>query len=351
MIEDDIYRTSTQYRYWSFTPAQLSHLRQTTNDLASARVRHALARAHGPSSNTSIETLTVSEELAIIAWGCEKILEIGASIKPVEVPMDIRCTAIQYLRRFYLTNSPMTYHPKQILACALYLATKSCHWHVSIGRYVAEVDGVEEELVKGPEFLLMQGLRFTLEVRHAVKGLEGGQVEMNQLVKEKRLGGWSERRVNEAVKKARDILRGPAQMTDVYFLYTPSQIWLAALLVVDAELVHLYIEQKVGDSENILPIKDKLLSTITSCATILSSYTPPSDNPSHAKEMRRIGKKLHACQNPEKMDIVSALNEGKIKREGEDSERDDKKAKKRKLEKEMRDRDAEVFGPELRSLK
>lgn len=348
MIEDDIYRTSTQYRYWSFTSAQLAHLRQTTNDLASTRVRHAIQKVNGLTA--SIETLTVSEELAIIAWGCEKILEIGASIKPVEVPLDIRCTAIQYLRRFYLTNSPMTYHPKTIMCCALYLATKACHWHVSIGRYVAELEGVTEELVKGPEFLLMQGLRFTLEVRHAVKGLEGGMVEMLQMVKEKRLESWTERRVNDVVKRARESLRGPAQMTDVYFLYTPSQIWLAALQVVDKELVRAYIEQKLASDPDISPIAVKVLNTITSCADVLSSYTPPSENPSYGKEMRRIGKKLHTCQNPEKVDLVQVLNEGRIKREGEDNERDEKKAKKRKLEKEMRDRDAEVFGPELKSL-
>lgn len=346
MIEDDYYRTSTQYRYWSYTAPELAHLRQTTNDLASTRVRHAIQRANGSSASTTpILTLTVTEELQIITWGCQKIHEIGLALKPHAIPSEIRCTAIQYLRRFYLTNSPMTYHPKTIMTCALYLATKSSHWHVSIGRYISELEGVSEKDVVGLEFLLMQGLRFTLDVRHPVKGLEGGHLELLEMLRGKHLpSGYSERKINESVKVAREILRGAAQMTDVYFLWTPSQIWLAALRVADAELVRLYLEYKVGEEENVALIKEKVLGTIASCAEMLASYTPPEEDPTFAKEMRRIGKKLHLCQNPETV-------EGRVKREGDDSEKDEKKAKKRKLEREMRERDADVFGGELKSVK
>jgi cyclin H len=343
MIEDDQYRTSTQYRYWSYTATQLHHLRQQTNTLASSRVLAALQRKS--TTPPTIQPLTIDEELRIINWGCSKIHEIGLALKPQPIPPEIRCTAIQYFRRFYLTNSPMTYQTKQIMTCALYLATKSSHWHVSIGRYISELDGVSEKDVVGLEFLLMQGLRFTLDVRHPVKGLEGGHLELLEMLRGKHLPGkYSERSVNEIVKQARELLRGPAQMTDVYFLWTPSQIWLAALRVVDAELLRLYMEYKVGEEESVAAIKEKLLTTIAACAEMLASYTPPEEDATFTKEMRRIGKKLRACQNPDTV-------EGRVKREGEDSERDEKKAKKRKLEREMQEKDAELFGGDLNNVK
>lgn len=243
----------------------------------------------------------------------------------------------------------MTYHPKSILTCALYLATKSSHWHVSIARYISELEGVSEKDVVGLEFLLMQGLRFTLNVRHPVKGLEGGHLELLEMLRGRHLPAkYSERSVNEVVKEGRELLRGAAQMTDVYFLYTPAQIWMAALQVVDAELLGLYIEYKAGEDESgaIFSIKEKLLATITACGELLASYTPVEEDANYAKEMRRIGKKLHLCRNPE------TTNGGRPKREGEgDSEREEKRAKKMKVEREMREKDEEVFGGELRDVK
>jgi cyclin H len=111
MIEDDIYRTSTQYRYWSYTSEALASLRQSTNELASERVRAALGRIRSgtkkisngqdgdkKAENESIEaqepakdvqTLTVEEELKVVHWGCSKIIETGKVMNP-PIPMEIR---------------------------------------------------------------------------------------------------------------------------------------------------------------------------------------------------------------------------------------------------------------------
>jgi cyclin H len=351
MIEDDHYRASTQYRHWSFTSTQLHTLRQQTNTHASTRVLAALQRHHN-TTDTTITTnpptpLTIPEELLLLHWGCLKIHEIGLSLTPSPIPPLIRCTAIQYLRRFYLNNSPMTYHPKQLLTCALYLATKSSHWHVSIGRYISELEGVTEKDVVGLEFLLMQGLRFTLDVRHPVKGLEGGHLELLEMLRGRHLPAkYTERSVNEIVKTARELLRTAAQMTDVYFLYTPAQIWMGALKVADAELITLYISYKASEDEAgaLTSIKEKLLNTITACAEILASYMPVEEgDPGFVKEMRRIGKKLHLCRNPETVDGARGKREGV----GEDGE---KKAKKRKVEREMREKDEDIFGGALKDV-
>jgi cyclin H len=112
MIEDDLYRSSTQYRYWSFTRQALTSLRQSTNELASERVRAAFGRiraANEASQNLAggahqtkpgadvdaqhraadIETLTVEEELQVVEWGCSKIIETGKVMSP-PIPLEIR---------------------------------------------------------------------------------------------------------------------------------------------------------------------------------------------------------------------------------------------------------------------
>jgi cyclin H len=114
MIEDDAYRTSSQYRYWSYTRETLASLRQDTNRLASERVRAAIRRARDAkkpndavengvgkmdphnSDNTGIDTLTVQEELKIVSWFSSKIIEVGGAMEP-PIPMEIRVLQLYIL--------------------------------------------------------------------------------------------------------------------------------------------------------------------------------------------------------------------------------------------------------------
>lgn len=118
MIEDDSYRASSQYRYWSYTKESLSRIRHNTNDLASERVRAAFRRAqrtaangaadanadtdadHGQKRQSSsiaedlveVQTLTVDEELKIVEWGCQKIMDMGEAMNPrIPTSIVVRC--------------------------------------------------------------------------------------------------------------------------------------------------------------------------------------------------------------------------------------------------------------------
>lgn len=244
----------------------------------------------------------------------------------------------------------MTYHPKQIMVCALYLATKAEHWHISLHKFVSKIPTVTEDDVKAPEFLLMQGLRFTLDVRHPMRGLDGGVGEMMAMAERGTLEA-SKPQIGTAADKAKNLLRTAAQMTDAYFLYTPSQIWLAAFRLCDVILLEAYLDKKLeslGDTG--IALHKKLRETVSGCAELLSSYRSPKDDPVEKKEIKRIGKKLHVCQNPEKLDLV-AVTKAKAaeKREGTASDQE-KALKKRKLERERLNRDGDVFGPELRTV-
>jgi len=108
MSEDERYRTSTQYRLWSFTPSSLLSLRTTTNSNAASRVRAAVqrirdARALSSGDTSEIENgratsaipegevdcLTVEEELKLVAFYCRQTLQLGEHLK---VPTDVKVT-------------------------------------------------------------------------------------------------------------------------------------------------------------------------------------------------------------------------------------------------------------------
>jgi len=95
MTEDEIYRTSTQYRLWSFTPESLASLRSTTNATAADGVRAAIRAlnagkvesnlaenggedsipAGGRGEIREVDCLTVEEEQKLVGFYCMKTIE------------------------------------------------------------------------------------------------------------------------------------------------------------------------------------------------------------------------------------------------------------------------------------
>ncbi|KIX04282.1 uncharacterized protein Z518_05149 [Rhinocladiella mackenziei CBS 650.93] len=76
------------------------------------------------------------------------------------------------------------------MVCALSIATKADHFHISLSKFIAKFESIGEDDAKSLAFLLLQNLRFTLDVRHPMKGLAGDHTEMN-VTAEGQLGGIS----------------------------------------------------------------------------------------------------------------------------------------------------------------
>ncbi|KAH7418410.1 cyclin-like protein [Cadophora sp. MPI-SDFR-AT-0126] len=367
MSEDERYRTSTQYRLWSYTPQALLALRSSTNRIAAERVREAVRRVREARNVSSADTseaengaatlpdgevdcLTVEEELKLVAFYCRQTLQLGDHLK---VPTDVKATAVQYIKRFYITNSLMTYHPTDILKTALFFATKTENHYFRLTKFADQIGGTKAEDVLASEFLLTQGLRFTFDVRHPFRALEGAVMELQALSKgdiPALPGGGPvsgdrpsnmERRVKDAHGKAREYLKTSALLTDVYFHFTPSQIMMAALMIADSELIQWYMRTKLPPGGE---MQRKVLSTLEKCADMLRSVEPNADSPAaERKELRGLAKKLMKCRNPEKIDLVALQ---RAKREGDEGD-DEKIVKKRKLEKEKSSAD-DLFGPEIK---
>ena len=93
MTEDDIYRTSTQYRLWSFTRESLASLRSTTNASAADGVRAAIHSQHAvqvasdtakQATNTKpldfsreMDCLTVEEEQKLVGFYCVRAMQFA----------------------------------------------------------------------------------------------------------------------------------------------------------------------------------------------------------------------------------------------------------------------------------
>lgn len=343
--EDDIYRTSTQFRMWSFAPESLSSLRATTNTAAAERVKSAL----GP----DVDVLTAAEELKILTHYTRQLISWATTL--FKLPTAVTATAAIYFRRFYLSNSPMTYHPKDIFPTALFLATKTENHYIGLAQFCNIIQESKAkpkpstEQVLAPEYLLTQGLRFTFDVRHPFRGLDGGWLELTAFARgdavitgsrraasdiQKEMmalavpAPWTDKtkkehvlqpaktaqdaemRAGDAHDHAKEIIVDAALLTDVYFAFTPSQIWLAALLLADEALTQWYLSVKLGDAASDALI-GRVVTAVRACADMLAAQldgTAPSAG--RRDELIAIDKKLYQCQNPDKRDLVS-LNAAK----------------------------------------
>ncbi|KAF2136108.1 uncharacterized protein K452DRAFT_238056 [Aplosporella prunicola CBS 121167] len=371
LTEDELYRSSTQFRHWSFTPATLAAIRHATNAAAAERVRPHLPQ--------DAALLTPEDELRLVTIFCSRCVALGQFLNEQPghgFPFKVVATAVQYVRRFYLFNSLMIYDPKKIMPSCLFLATKTEGWHTKASDFAQKLPRTTADDILAPEYLISQALRFTFDVRHPHRGLDGGHMELMAMAKGAAplLPGASAtpQQVQDAMLQlpgpdgsappaepsvtallnregrswdaARRTLKSVALTTDAYFFYTPAQIWLAALVMADEPLARFYLDVKLpNDLLQAAEHKDKLLATVHACATMLheGAAQEPDD------EVRRLAKKRDACADPEKADLVS-LHAASKRGGAVDGVVDDGVAKRRKLERQQSQREADAFwGPEI----
>lgn len=384
--EDDLYRTSTQFRLWSFTPEALASLRAATHSAALGRAKGYLHPngLHDADSSNGVDSkggdvtarcLTAEEEVRLVQRYCDQVRTTSDHFK---WPVNVKATAVQYLKRFYLTNSCMTYPPKEMYKSVLFLASKTEGTHMSLSEYARRIS-TEPAQILAPEYKVIQALRFTLDVRQPFRGLKGALMELLNLAAGEAAvlpfvgrdaaslqqemtalaapssscqTTWTRpknptpdtatERAHTAYACARQVLDAPALLTDVYFLYTPPQIYLAALHLADEPLTTFYLSLKLSPTS---PARAKIMSTIKMCASMLASYT--KDTIMSKDERAALEKKLEDCRDPGTRDMVSL--DKKAKRDGaEEGVVDEEARKRRKLKREASAKEGEdLFGPAL----
>ncbi|RYP51778.1 hypothetical protein DL769_010764 [Monosporascus sp. CRB-8-3] len=314
--EDERYRQSTQYRLWSFTPSHLTSLREKANSLAQTHIASRL-RSASPPVDPLPEFLTPAEESTLLTFYTVELLRAAAFC---QLPTDIQATAATFLRRFYITNSIMTYPPTELLKTCLFFGCKAEGYYMRLSKFAEKFPKTTGEEIVAAEYILCQGLRFAFDVRHPFRALEGAIMEL------RRLGDFDDDRINRAHRKARDILKFSPLVTDAYFHYTPSQIMLASLAIADEGLVvRILGEAFTGQGE---AAKERILNVIESCRDILKREPPEKmgnywgtvsafygdtlplsylirQQPESNAVIKPLIKKLKKCRDPDRVDLVA----------------------------------------------
>lgn len=233
------YLNSSQSRHWTFHPSALASLRRDTHEKVSDSILQYVSETPHTSSP---ELLSVEDEMAIMRF---YLMRIGKLVKAVGLPSLIEATAMSYMKRFYLRNSCMQFHPKLIMLTSIYLASKAENYPIPLAHFCAQVNknagtsaqaqqapsavrgDVTESILSQIEFGMVQSLGFELGVHGAHRALYGFildiQTVMPHLTREDLL----------AFAASVQPYLHFSRLTDAEFLFTPSHIALASCWMCD----------------------------------------------------------------------------------------------------------------------
>lgn len=280
-----MFSTSTQIKFWTFSEeSELARLRETHNTGYIAR--------HGSNIDECQRYnffLSPDEERLILRQYELHLRDFCKRFTP-PMPKGVLGTAFHYFKRFYLYNSTMDYHPKEILATCVYLACKVEEFNVSIGQFVGNLKGDRDkasEIILNNELLLMQQLNYHLTIHNPFRPVEGFLIDIKtrcSLANPERLRGG----IDEFLEKV--------FLTDACLLYAPSQIALAAVLHAaskEQENLDSYVTDMLFRDAG----PDKLAVLIEAVRKI-RSLVKMVEGPARER-VRTIEKKLDRCRNQE----------------------------------------------------
>jgi len=215
-----MFSTSTQAQHWMFkSEIELNVQRSKTNQLFIESHQSSV-----PGGASEEYFLTEQEEVDVVFYFSVKLREFCDKFKP-PMPNYVKGTSFHYFKRFYLNNSVMNYHPKEILVTAVYLACKVEEFNVSMQQFVANVQGNQERatrIILNNELLLMQELQFHLTIHNPFRAVEGLLIDIKTRCD-------SVHSVDSFRPEIQSFLDS-VFLTDACLIYAPSQIALAAVI-------------------------------------------------------------------------------------------------------------------------
>ena len=210
-----MYATSTQRRNWIY---------DSLDELDQLRINANTRVVKSNAGSTSDQHLSPKEELYLVRSYLVNLREFCRKFQP---PMrkSVIATAFIYMKRFYLHQSCMEYHPRDIGVTCAYLACKVDEFNVSISQFIKNVQGdcrKGQKTVLSNELLLMEKLQFNLNVHLPYRAVEGFLIDLRVRCQPAR------DKTNLLVEEIDEFLE-KLMFTDACFLYAPSQIALAAV--------------------------------------------------------------------------------------------------------------------------
>ncbi|CAH0389682.1 unnamed protein product [Bemisia tabaci] len=281
-----MFPTSTQRKSWMFSDEKdLTRLREAAN-----RKFIAQHRKNMTDEECAQYFLSAPEESTLIKRYEYHMREFCRRFVP-PMPRTVAGTAFHYLKRFYVKNSVMDYHPKEILVTCVYLACKVEEFNVSIEQFVSNIKGDTSKasnIILNNELLLMQQLNYNLTIHNPFRPVEGFIIDLKT-----RSNLHNPDNLRTGIDEALDQLF----LTDACLLYAPSQLALAATLHSarkNKENLDSYV------TETLLgPNAEKELSDLIEIVRkIRSLLVKQLETPSN-QQIKIIEKKLEACRNQE----------------------------------------------------
>ncbi|KAF5377673.1 hypothetical protein D9615_005275 [Tricholomella constricta] len=323
-----IYESSTQFRNWRFSPEQLSQLRSTLNASAVAVIRNTLENEK-PGSSSVVSFLTVEEEHLLVKLYVTKITQLCGLFR---FPEEVEATAITYLKRFYLKNTVMDWHPKNVMLTALFLATKTTNNPISLEAYTTHIPKTAPSDVLDLEFLVAQSLGFEFAVWHSHRALWGMILDMQNIPD---CPSDTKPIYESALAHVR-----ASRLTDAELVYTPSQIALAALSLAAPEVASQWSLSKSPSEPS-----SSLLSSETLHAVVetIKSLITSAGHPPHVEAVREVDRRLKLCKNPEKIVGSHAY----LAKKAEEEKKAEAKRNKKASETSQAMKDGDPFGNEL----
>ncbi|GAA6061324.1 hypothetical protein JCM10212_003214 [Sporobolomyces blumeae] len=370
-----LYHQSSQYRHWRYAKDELDRIRNELNEKAVDRVKKlwdqeraqqatgvkstagdAVASASSSSSSTNptpsssnppsaaptpppssneIEYLTTSDELLLVTY---YLTQIQAMCGAFGFPEMVQATSMSYFKRFYLANTCMDYHPKNVMLTCVFLATKTENFPISIDTFSARVKTPPTEILS-LEFLVSQSLRFEYKVHHAHLALSGVLLDLQSATT------IDPTRIAPAVQKAQQALR-TSRHTSLELVYSPSQIALACLRMSDPSLVGEWLGVKTerktkrdtgkGKGTN---GQDRLAAdggTAAEVDTVLEILDEIQEvvrdaqrNPVDKERVKEVDRRLRWARNPEKDPNSALFKKRKLEEEAERDQKEREKNAKR----------------------
>ncbi|KAH9937569.1 cyclin-like protein [Fomitopsis serialis] len=317
-----IYEASTQYRHWRFSPEDLAQTRTALNAAAVSVIRDAF-EIDETGSSADVSFLDADEECLLVKLYIGKISQLCDLFR---FPEEVEATAMTYLKRFYLKNTVMDWHPKNVMLTALFLATKTTNNPIPVDTYTSRIPKTQPSDVLDLEFLVAQSLGFDFAVWHAHRALWGMSLDVQAIPETTR------EEVHRAYQIALNHVRA-SRLTDAELLFTPAQIALACLSTASPHLAVSWARLKLADQA------DALLSGIEPIKAMVGAHGALPN----LEAVRDVDRRLKLCKNPEKVVGSRAY----LKKQGEAEQKADEKRRRKAAAVRKAMEEGDPFGSEL----
>lgn len=286
-----MYLSSTQYQNWTFRDEhEVAKLRFQAN--------HDFIAKFG--SNMSLQEkmqffLSVEEEHIMVRTYEYSLRDFCKKFRDprdgrIRMPPAVTTTAQHYFKRFYLFNSVMDYHPKEILVTCVYLACKIEEFYVTINDFVHNVRGDKKkaaEIILNNELQLTQELQFHLIIHQPFRPVEGLLIDIKTRFPQLRDPERLRPHVEEFLERV--------NLTDAIILYTPGQIALAAVTTAVSRLgenLDQYVTDILFPNDQRQHLK-VLIDAVRKIKKMVKNAEPPASD----TVRREIEGKLEKCRN------------------------------------------------------